>query len=95
MILCVFAVSYKGGFMQKRLFSKVCLVLIIVLLIANIFFMLERPAAADGNHQYKLVNVQNTLKTGSPEPLESIFNQYGAEGWTYKGELSGALVFEK
>ena len=84
--------------MKFDLFTKISLIIIIVLLALNIILPImsnPAPSYAAKNIQYKVIKAEKI--PGDKENFEKLFNEYGKEGWEFVGlELGrGFYVFKR
>jgi len=70
--------------MKFDLFTKISLIIIVVLLALNIILPLlssPAPSYAAKNIQYKVINSEKVSR--DKENFEKLFNEYGKEGWEF------------
>ena len=84
--------------MKFDLFTKISLIIIVVLLALNIILSIlssPAPSYAAKNIQYKVINSEEVPR--DKENFEKLFNEYGKEGWEFVAlELQwGFYVFKR
>ena len=70
--------------MKFDLFTKISLIIIVVLLALNIILPIlssPTPSYAAKNIQYKVINSGKVSR--DKENFEKLFNEYGKEGWEF------------
>lgn len=70
--------------MKFDLFTKISLIIIVVLLALNIILPILSspvPSYAAKNIQYKVINSEKVSR--DKENFEKLFNEYGKEGWEF------------
>ena len=70
--------------MKFDLFTKISLIIIVVLLALNIILPIlssPAPSYAAKNIQYKVINSEKVSR--DKENFEKLFNEYGKEGWEF------------
>jgi hypothetical protein len=85
--------------MKRDRFIRIGLVAVIVLLLGNLFLMLERPSkAAAGAIQYQVV-LAASRSNPTQQKLQSILNEQGKGGWEFVCESTidegVVLIFKK
>jgi hypothetical protein len=84
--------------MKFDLFTKISLIIIVVLLALNIILPIlssPEPSYAAKNIQYKVINSEEVPR--DKENFEKLFNEYGKEGWEFVAlELNwGYYIFKR
>jgi hypothetical protein len=69
--------------MRRDLFTKVALVLLVILLFANLVATLQTPSHAASAVQYKVVHTHSSAAT--QQQLQTILDAEGASGWRFIG----------
>ena len=81
--------------MKFDLFTKISLIIIVVLLALNIILPIlssPTPSYAAKNIQYKVINYE---EAGGKESFEKLLNEYGKEGWELIGLELKWYVFKR
>ena len=86
--------------MKFDLFTKISLIIIVVLLALNIILPIlssPAPSYAAKNIQYKIIDYQEVEVPRKIENIEKLFNEYAKEGWEFVAlELNwGFYIFKR
>ena len=83
--------------MKPDLFTRVGLVIVIILLLSNLIFRLETTSRAAGPVQYNVVSLPRFRAT--QQELQSMLDQQGSQGWElilrYENERGDFLILKK
>ena len=86
--------------MRSDYFSRIGLLIVIVLLLTNLILRLETTSRAAGAVQYNVVELRDKLRFRAKQPdLQSIMDQQGSQGWElvirYENDRGDYLIFKK
>jgi len=86
--------------MRSDYFSRIGLLIVIVLLLTNLILRLETASRAAGAVQYNVVELSDKLRFRAKQPdLQSIMDQQGSQGWElvirYENDRGDYLIFKK
>ena len=86
--------------MRSDYFSKIGLLIVIVLLLTNLILRLETTSRAAGAVQYNVVELSEKLRFRAKQPdIQSIMDQQGSQGWElvirYENDRGDYLIFKK
>ena len=86
--------------MRSDYFSRIGLLIVIVLLLANLILRLETMSRAAGVVQYNVVELSERLRFRAKQPdIQSIMDQQGSQGWElvirYENDRGDYLIFKK
>ena len=86
--------------MRSDYFSRIGLLIVIVLLLTNLILRLETTSRAAGAVQYNVVELSDKLRFRAKQPdLQSIMDQQGSQGWElvirYENDRGDYLIFKR
>ena len=86
--------------MRSDYFSRIGLLIVIVLLLTNLILRLETTSRAAGAVQYNVVELSEKLRFRAKQPdIQSIMDQQGSQGWElvirYENDRGDYLIFKK
>ena len=86
--------------MRSDYFSRIGLLIVIVLFLTNLILRLETTSRAAGAVQYNVVELSDKLRFRAKQPdLQSIMDQQGSQGWElvirYENDRGDYLIFKK
>ena len=86
--------------MRLDYFSRIGLLIVIVLFLTNLILRLETTSRAAGAVQYNVVELRDKLRFRAKQPdLQSIMDQQGSQGWElvirYENDRGDYLIFKK
>ena len=86
--------------MRSDYFSRIGLLVVIVLLLMNLILRLETTSRAAGAVQYNVVELSDKLRFRAKQPdIQSIMDQQGSQGWElvirYENDRGDYLIFKK
>jgi len=86
--------------MRSDYFSRIGLLMVLVLLLTNLVLRLETTSRAAGAVQYNVVELRDKLRFRAKQPdIQSILDQQGSEGWElvirYENDRGDYLIFKK
>ena len=88
--------------MKSDRFTRIGLILVIVLLLTNLILRLETTSRASGagTVQYHVVELSDKLRFRAKQPdIQSIMDQQGSEGWElvirYENDRGDYLIFKR
>ena len=86
--------------MKSDYFSRIGLLIVIVLLLTTLILRLETSSRAAGAVQYNVVELSERLRFRAKQPdIQSIMDQQGSQGWElvirYENDRGDYLIFKK
>ena len=86
--------------MRSDYFSRIGLLIVMVLLLTDLIFRLETTSRAAGAVQYNVVELSEKLRFRAKQPdIQSIMDQQGSQGWElvirYENDRGDYLIFKK
>ena len=86
--------------MRSDYFSRIGLLIVIILLLTDLILRLETTSRAAGAVQYNVVELSDKLRFRAKQPdIQSIMDQQGSQGWElvirYENDRGDYLIFKK
>ena len=86
--------------MRSDYFSRIGLLIVIILLLTDLILRLETTSRAAGAVQYNVVELSEKLRFRAKQPdIQSIMDQQGSQGWElvirYENDRGDYLIFKK
>jgi hypothetical protein len=86
--------------MRSDYFSRIGLLIVVVLLLTNLILRLETTSRAAGAVQYNVVELRDKLRFRAKQPdIQSIMDQQGSQGWElvirYENDRGDYLIFKR
>jgi len=86
--------------MRSDYFSRIGLLIVIILLLTDLILRLETTSRAAGAVQYNVVELSDKLRFRAKQPdIQSVMDQQGSQGWElvirYENDRGDYLIFKK